>query len=81
MLSSSLGAHSETMCRYTLSPPSVFGKTNVRRTGSSFKYVNEGVDKFAMVSLEQIFLDSGTQFMIPLKYSHSRTTLRLSKCV
>lgn len=45
------------------------------------KYDYEGVDKFAMLSLEQIFLDSGTQDMMPLHFSHTQTIFRLSKWV
>ena len=82
MLSSSLGANSETMCRYTLSPPSVIGEKNHKKNKIlPSKYVCEGADKFAMESLEQLILDGGTQYMVPLKCSHSQTTFRLSKCV
>lgn len=38
----------------------------------------KGVGKFALVSLEQIFLDSGTQYMIPLNFFYFQVTDNLS---
>lgn len=53
MVSSSSGANSETMCRYTLSPPSLIwgGGEHKKNKILMSKYDYVGDDKFAMLSL------------------------------